>query len=292
MKTYLTWILFFMAGVGGALAQSVSAELVLEQGYYVAGEDLVVKVRITNFSGRSLKLGAESDWLSFSVQGGPSKVVSQRAVVPVQGEFMLDSSNVGIRRVNLTPCFDILRPGHYAVSVSVRIPELNARVESKPKEFNIVGGTVLWQQDFGVPPDSKDPNAEPEIRKYSLLQVTQKKDLKLYCRLADRTGARVYRVFPIGILVSFSRPEGQLDRFSNLHVLYQTGARDFIYTEINPDGSVLAHETHQITDSRPTLRPEKDGRITVTGGMRKYASTDLPPPFESTKAADDSPVKP
>ena len=110
------------------------------------------------------------------------------------GEFKLDSSKIGTRRIDIAPYFDLSRPGRYTVTASVRIPQLNTRVQSKPKAFNIITGTVLWQQDFGMPPDPKDPNSAPEIRKYSLLQVTHEKELKLYFRLTDGSGAKTFKV--------------------------------------------------------------------------------------------------
>jgi hypothetical protein len=103
----------------------------------------------------------------------------------------------------------------------------------------------------------------PEIRKYSLLQVTHDKELKLYFRLTDASGTRTLRVFPIDKLISFSSPEGQLDRFNNLHVLYQTGAHSFLYSVINPDGVLVGRETHDISATRPGLRPDKNGHISV-----------------------------
>jgi len=286
MKFFLACFFCCVAMLMGAFGQSVSVELVFDNEQYLANEELTAKVRITNFSGQTLTFGNEEDWLTFIIDGGPGHLVSQRAKVPVLGEFGVDSAMIATRRVNLAPYFDLVRPGHYIVIANVRIPQLKAMVKSKPKAFNIIGGTVLWQQDFGVPKDGKETNSPPEIRKYVLLQVTHKKELKLYFRLSDAKGEQAYRVFPIGDLISFSNPEGQLDRFNNLHVLYQTGARSFLYSVVSPDGVLIGRETHDISTSRPALRPGKDGRITVAGGARRYAATDLPPPFDTTSSAD------
>ncbi|MCI0535587.1 MAG: hypothetical protein L0Z50_10190 [Verrucomicrobiales bacterium] len=279
MKIFAALFVCCLAGLTGAMAQIVSVEVMLDREQYLVNEELVAKVRITNFSGQTLTLGDDDDWLSFTLEGGPAKVVSQRALVPVRLPFKLDSGKIGTRRIDIAPYFDLSRPGRFTVAASVRLPQLNIRVPSKPVSFNIITGTVLWQQDFGMPVDSKLPNSTPEIRKYALLQVTHEKDLKLYFRLTDGSGTRSLRVFPIDKLISFSNPEGQLDRFNNLHVLYQMGAHSFLYTVINPEGVLLGRETHDISPtSRPGLRADKDGRISVVGGVRRYPSTDLPPP--------------
>jgi len=292
MKVFLALLACAALGLIEARAQSVTVELLLDQEQYIANEDLEVRVRITNFSGQPLTFATESDWLSFNIEGSANKVVSQRALVEAIGEFKLDSSTIGTRRVNITPFFDLARPGRYTITANVRVPQLNTRIPSRTKSFNIITGTVLWQQDFGVPTESKTTNAPLEIRKYSLLQVSQQKDLMLYFRLTDATGGHSFRVFPIGNLISFSNPEGQLDRFNNLHVLYQMSARSFLYTSINPEGVMLARETHDISTSRPSLHGEKDGRITVTGGSRRPAANDVPPVSEFDTSANATPKPP
>ena len=292
MKIFVACLSVGLAALTSGLGQPVSVEVAFDQEQFLVNEELVAKVRITNFSGQTLALGAEEDWLSFTVDGGPGKVVSQRAVIPVKSAFSLESSKIGTRRINIAPYFDLSRPSRYTVTASVRIPQLKITVSSKPKAFNIINGTVLWQQDFGVPGDAQATNSIPEIRKYSLLQATHDRELKLYFRLTDSSGAKTYRVFPIDKLISFSNPEGQLDRFNNLHVLYQTGARSFLYMMINPDGVVIARESHEISNSKPVLRAEKDGRISVTGGVRRYAPTDLPPPPDSISTPDAAQSQP
>ena len=57
--------------------------------------------------------------------------------------------------------------------------------------------------------------------------MTKQKELVLYFRLAEAASERVQKVFPIGALVSVSSPQGQLDKFNNLHILYQFSARGF-----------------------------------------------------------------
>jgi hypothetical protein len=102
--------------------------------------------------------------------------------------------------------------------------------------------------------------------------------VKLYFRLTDTRRLRIFAVFPLGAMASFGSPEPQLDRFSNLHVLYQTSARLFVHSVVNPDGILLIRETFENTSTRPALRPEKDGRVMVGGGTRRAMPTDLPPP--------------
>ena len=110
-----------------------------------------------------------------------------------------------------------------------------------------------------------------------LQKVSLASGMKLYFQLTDETGSRTLRAFPIGQMTSFSEPEAQIDRFSNLHVLHQTGARSFNYCVINPLGQILDRQTWVYTDSRPVLRSDAEGGIVVGGGARKFSASDLPP---------------
>jgi glycine/D-amino acid oxidase-like deaminating enzyme len=83
-------------------------------------------------------------------------------------------------------------------------------------------------------------------------------------------------------MVSFSKPECQIDKSSNLHVLYQTGARSFNYSVINPDGRLLVRQTYDYSDTRPVLRIDREGRILIGGGVRRSSSDDLPPPADAS----------
>jgi hypothetical protein len=260
------------------LAQ-VSVEVALDQDQFLAGESLEVGVRITNFSGQTLHLGKDKDWLRFNLEGKDNYVVPMTGDVPVEGEFDVDSSTVVTRRVDLAPSFALTRPGRYTVTATVRIKELDREFLGKPKPFDVIAGTKLWEQDVGVPGPAGQPT---EVRKYALQQAIHLKQLRLYVRVSDAAETRIFRVFPVGPLISFSQPEHQIDPSSNLHLLYQTGARSFNYSVVNPDGRLLVRQTYDYTETRPGLRVDREGRIFISGGVRRPAQDDLPPPSDAS----------
>ena len=272
-----------LAGCCFALAPLVSAqvsvELALDQDQFLSGESLEVGVRVTNFSGQTLHLGKDNDWLRFTIEGRDNYIVPGSVDVPVQGEFDVESSTVVTRRVEVAAYFALTRPGRYLVTATVKLKQWDKELLSKPKAFDIIAGTKLWEQDFGVPNAAGQP---PEVRKYALQQAIHLKQLKLYARVSDPSESRVFRVFPIGPMISFSKPECQIDKSSNLHVLYQTGAKSFNYSVINSDGRLLVRQTYEYTDTRPVLRVDREGRILIGGGARRGSSNDLPPPSEAS----------
>jgi hypothetical protein len=279
-----------LALVASALAAAgqIAVEVVMEQEQFLREESVPVKVRITNRSGQALRLGTDNEWLSFAIESLDGAVVSKVAEVPVTGPFVLESAHVATRQVDLMPGFDLTQAGRYTVTATVRIKEWNEETASKPRSFEVVRGTKLWEQEFGLPTAS----GPPEVRKYVLQQASYRKQLKLYLRLTDASDSKVFRVFPVGPLVSFSRPEAQVDQSSFLHLLFQTGARSFLFQVLSPDGDVVLRQSYDYTATRPVLRANDEGRIYVAGGVRRPATGDIPAPLASETTSPASPVDP
>ncbi len=290
MKRVFLSVGVLLTALAPALGQ-VSVEVVLPQDQFLRGESLPVAVRITNRSGQSLRLGSDEDWLTFSIESREITVVPKLGDAPVVGEFVLGSSKMATKRVDLAPYFGLTVPGRYTVTATVKIKEWNAERTSPPKSFDIIEGAKLWEQEFGVPLAAGSTNTAPEVRKYTLQQANYiRGQLRLYLRVIDLNG-KVVRVTPIGPVLSFSRPEAHVDPFSNLHVLYQDNPRLFSYTAYNPDGELLLRQTYEFDRSRPRLQLNNDNKVVVLGGTRRVTSHDFPTaPQETTSAI--SPPKP
>src|SRR5687768_4256401 len=117
-----------------SLDAQVSVELVLDQQQYLRDEPVVAKVRITNRSGKTLKLGREADWLSFSVETREGRSTARISDVPVQEEFTLGSSIVATRTVDLMPHYDLSAAGQYTVAATIKVPGWNQELPTKPKK--------------------------------------------------------------------------------------------------------------------------------------------------------------
>jgi hypothetical protein len=99
---------------------------------------------------------------------------------------------------------------------------------------------------------------------------------QIYVRVGNESGSQTFALTPVGSMVSFSQPEAQLDRFSNLHILYQGGASSFIYSVVNPDGDIVRREIYDYRDTHPRLGANDDGDIVVIGGVRRVRPDELP----------------
>jgi hypothetical protein len=279
-----TFFILALAALGFFRASAqVSVELALAQEQFLPSESIPLAVKITNRSGQQLHLGADADWLTFSVEADDGFVVFKSAEVPVVGAFDLENSQMATKRVDLQPYFAMSKPGRYRVTATLRIKDWGAQVPSAPKHFDVISGALLWQQDFGV---ADGTNRAPVVRKYSLVQANYlKEQLRLYVQVSDAAETRIDKVSPLGLMVSFSHPEAQVDRQSRLKVLWQTGAQTFNYAVVNPDGTVAATEYYDNFFSRPRLTIDENGEISVSGGTRRLKPTEMP----QVKSPDELP---
>jgi hypothetical protein len=282
------WLNLLLISAIGASAQ-VTVEVTQEQEQVLPGEALKVAVRITNLSGRELHLGGEEDWLTFSLEARDGVVVPKLGEAPVVGAFTLESSKVAIKRVDLAPYFLLATPGNFQIVATVHIREWNREIVSAPKTFDVIQGTKLWEQDVGVPKSTEASDSQPEIRRYILqLASNSRGRTRLYLRVTDGYGKSI-RVSPIGPIVSFGHPDAQVDKLSDLHVLCQEGPSSYNYTVCNLQGEAVTHQTYEYSNSRPRLRLDDEGNVSVSGGARRITANDVPPPKEDS-IEDDKPL--
>jgi hypothetical protein len=271
MKTFLAGLLAIIF-VSRAAAQ-VEVTLSLDQEQFLPSETIPLAVKITNRSGQQLHLGADADWLTFGVESADGFVVLKNSEVPVTGAFDLETGQLAIKRVDLQPYFNLAKPGRYRVTATLHIKDWGVQLASAPKNFDVITGAKLWEQDFGV----ATTNGMPEARKYLLEQANYlKEQLRLYVQVSDPSESQVFKVTALGPMVSFSHPEAQVDRQSRLNVLWQTGAQGFSFVVVNPDGTAAPVEYYDIFPTRPKLAVTDNGDVVVVGGARRAKAAELP----------------
>lgn len=280
---------------GFSASAQITVEVMLDQQQFLPSESLPVAVRITNRSGQPLHLGADPAWLTFSVTAVDNFIVSKIADPPVLGEFDLGSSQMATKRVDLAPYFNLTRQGSYRVTATLHIKNWGTDIPSPPVNFDVIDGAKLWSQTFGLPADGGVTNGVPEARKYTLEQANYlRSQLRMYVQVSDPNERHIFKVRAIGPMVSFSQPETQLDPLSRLHLIYQSGARVFTYTVINPDGDIVKQEDYDYLNTRPRLQTDDKGNVTVYGGVRRVKPNldDLPVVKPPSPIPAPAPAKP
>ena len=284
MKTFFIFAL--TAGIFFRAAAQVTVELVLEQDQFLARETMPLAVKIINSSGQPIRLGADANWLTFTIESVDGFVVIKNSEVPVQGEFDLESSQMGIKRVDLAPYFVMSKTGRYKIIATLHIPDWTATVTSAPKSFDIIHGAKIWAREFGM---RTGTNAAPDVFKFTLEQANYlRSQLRLYVQLSDAEETRVFHTESLGAMVSFSSPEAQVDRFSQLHVLWQAGAQSFSYCLVGPNGKLIRKETYDNFGSRPRMSVNQTGEVIIIGGTRRGVVDTMSP----IKAAPEVPAVP
>jgi hypothetical protein len=286
MKNTALWLALWL-GLTGSLQAQVTVEVSLKQEQFLAGESLPVKVRVANDAGQTLIFGDEA-WLSYAVEARDGSIVLKSGEVPITHNLSIKPSEWAAMTTDIAPYFDLTKNGRYSVVATVYIKDWQRKVSSPAKYFDVISGNRVWEQEFGLPQAATDHNP-PEVRKYILQQLTLENGLHLYARLTDATESRLFKVIPIGPMISFSDPQTRVDQASNLHLLYQTTARTYSYTVINPDGEIKLRQTYVYVDTVPRLKVDETGTAMIVGGKRQLAENDVPASRKSSLTNDIPP---
>src|ERR1700721_583260 len=121
MKNMVLPVALLLAFASGLSAQ-VTVQVLMDQDQFLPNESIPVKVRIVNNSGQTLRFGAE-DWLSYSVEGTDGLIVLKTGDAPMGDNFEVKAAEMATTRADLAPCFDITKPGRYAVTATVNIQD-------------------------------------------------------------------------------------------------------------------------------------------------------------------------
>lgn len=255
------------------LTAQVEVKLIPSQDTYLVGEELKIGVQISNFTGRTLKLGHLPEWIRFGVEPVDGGVINRLANVEDSGEFQLGTSHRGTLRYDIQPLFDLTRAGRYRVTAAVRV-DAETEVISDVAHFDITNGSRIWDREFGVSAD--DGQSTVERRRYIIQQANYHRSIQLYLRITDPSENQTYKVVSLGRMVNSTRPQFAVDKKSHLHILHQSGIDNFPYHVINYKGEILTRQTHAYVDRRPELRANPSGEIAVIGGERRFTPMDIP----------------
>ncbi|PAW81829.1 MAG: hypothetical protein B9S33_16050 [Pedosphaera sp. Tous-C6FEB] len=254
-----------------------------------------LEIMVRNQTGQPLTFRPEDEWLDVTVSTvlnvpGEGSLVTRLRPVTIPDSFTVNTTLSAKATVDIAPCFDLSRTGRYKVVASIKYSGTRPPLVSQPVIFEVVPGSVIWEQQFGW--RGSDAGAQEEVRKYSLQQLTSTQHrLQFYVTVTDGD-ENILRQISLGRANAADRPQSRLDRLSNLHVLHQTGPRWFTHTVVNPKGDVRIRATYEATDptrARPGLKTDDDGLISVSSAVRVARPDDLvpaklpPPPAASVE---------
>ena len=263
MRYRLLFAFLFLAA-GNAFGQ-ITVDLKFKRVQYVAHEPVMATVSITNLAGRDIELRDDDEqrWFGFEVKAGEDRFLPVLDHPP-EPPLRIASGQTVTRKINLQPQFPVGELGPYHVRANVYFADLHKFFYSEGKVFHVVDARPIWSRTVGIPEGMADAGG---LRTYSLLSNRFPDHTSLYVRVEDKSSGVVYNTYSLGRAIAFDDPQAELDQLNRLHVLHCAAPRTWAYSEIGPNGELLAHSTFLETKSRPKLRREQNGNVAVKGGM-------------------------
>ena len=223
-------------------------------------EPIPAQVDLVNSSGRNIVLRNDDKWLAFTIVRDKVEMIPPTGLPFNDLDIYLDATSSHAHRVNLTYAYEIREPGSYQVEANVNYK--GHAYNSAPLTIKIVPGAKVWEQKSNfVHPKT----GEESVREYELIAHKEIQGNRLLARVRDPKKGQIMCCVPLGNLLGWGEPSAQVDGNGTLHVLNQTGPRNFTYTKTSADGITEPSRHFVSMSSRPNL-VLADQEILVVGG--------------------------
>lgn len=250
----------------------VRVDMALNRSLFIRYEPLIAVITITNMSGRELQLADDGNhkWFSFHIEAvGNAGTV--RLVPPYNPDYSLSPVQIGAgesikRAVNITPLYPISDFGVYRVRATVYDAQTKRYFSSNPPlNVEITEGRTLWEQTVGVPEGDAQGGS---TRTLTMLSHRLPNMTQLYLRIEDRQSGKIFCTHQLGRMLSFVKPEVQIDASNQIYILQNTAPKSYLFTQVGLDGQILERKQYSGTnENRPTLRRDPSGVYQVVGGI-------------------------
>jgi hypothetical protein len=276
---------FALLCIGQAEAQ-VSATLNMPKKQFLAGEQIIAVVTITNYAGRELVFQSDGrfQWLDFSLKNSNGSPVSPRGR-KLFGPMKIGAGQTLAREVDLTQNFQLSQPGNFSVSAVVHPPgDTTEGTSTNRIFFSLSPGRPYWTQKVGI------PGKIGQTREFRILNFSADLKSQLYAQIVDGRSGESIRTFLLGDALMLRKPSATIDRNQRLHVIFLTTPTMWAHYEIDTNGTVVKRQIHQrgaIGD--PKLITMGDGTVHV-GNSIPYDAKAAAEALKKTRKASDRPA--
>lgn len=250
--------------LGGSLGAQVRVSLKMQKAEYVAHEQVLATVTITNYAGKDLFLHSEGrlSWLDFAVKNQRGVPLSSFRRTAGFRAAKLPAGQSISKTIDLNSIYSVSDMGRYRVSANVRLPGGDgAMFTSNSQSFNVTKARVLYRQRVGVP-------GEKNVREYRMMSFNQNRKSMLYVQVEDISASRVLQTYSLGEALMFRPPKATVDGKNNLHVLYLVSPTLFARSQINTEGKFLGRDFYKRgATGSPRLVTFGNGEVKVAGGV-------------------------
>jgi hypothetical protein len=264
MKHALPFVCLFLAVASGEA--QIQLDLKFKRLQYIAYEPVMATLGITNLAGRDVELHDTEGqaWFGFEVTGSEGQPIAPIATGSTQGPLRIEAGQKVSQRIDLASLYSVHDFGTYHVRAHIYFADLGKFFYSASRVFEVTDARPIWQQTVGIPDGVAAPG---DARTYSLLSNRFPDHTSVYVRVQDRDTGIVYATYSLGRSIAFEKPQAEIDRANQLHVLHCAAPRAWTYSRVGLNGELLGHSSFMETKTRPRLVRSANGEVAVQGGV-------------------------
>ena len=244
-KRKIRWVLLGIALLAGAAgAQQLEVNLTLAYNVYITGEPVLVQFDVLNATRDLIEVGApglkDAALLEISRDGRYNEITPFNSM-PIVGAFKLNPGQTFQSKAELDKWFSLAEPGKYIARLV--IVHGGMRYESVKRSFDVVPGIPVKE---GVQMFVRKQNQK---RLFRLVHWTRNQTDRLFLRIEDEPGDKIWDSIDLGILLRTGEPKIDISPEGEVTVVHRSTQDAFIRTVIwsLPD-SVEVMERNQLLD--------------------------------------------
>ncbi len=264
------FVLVWLAWAGVSNAQ-INATLKFPHETYLASEQVVVTLTITNLAGRDITLKGgvtEESWCLVQVNAMRGQTPSYRANPPVIPPLFIPAGETVSRTIPLHEFFELPTTGQYRAKVSLSYGASRTQFVTPAAFFNMDPGHKIWSTTVGVPEGKQNAGAP---RLFSVLSLQRKEGMFLYAKLENQEDGMHYPPYFLGRMLAAVAPQMQIDRDNNLYVLHAASDDTYILSQVDiatGRSGQAVYRSKTPRAGRPSLSRQPDGKLAISGGIR------------------------
>lgn len=264
------FILLWLAWAGVSNAQ-INATLRFPHETYLASEQVIVTLTVTNLAGRDITLKGgvtEESWCLVQVNAMRGEAPSYRSNPPVIPPLFIPAGETISRTIPLHEFFELPSTGQYRAKVSISYGASRTQFVTPAAFFNMDPGHKLWSTTVGVP-EGQENAGTPRL--FSVLSLQRKEGMFLYAKLENQNDGSHYPPYFLGRMLAAVTPQMQIDRDNNLYVLHAASDDTYILSQVDVASGRSGQAVYRSKTpraGRPSLSRQPDGKLAISGGIR------------------------
>jgi len=264
------FVLLWLACMGVSNAQ-INATLRFPHETYLASEQVVVTLTVTNLAGRDITLKGgvtEESWCLVQVNAMRGQTPSYRSNPPMIPPLFIPAGETVSRTIPLHEFFELPSTGQYRAKVSISYGSSRTQFVTPAAFFSMDPGHKIWSTTVGVPEGQQNAGAP---RVFSVLSLQRREGMFLYAKLENQEDGMHFPPYFLGRMLAAVAPQMQIDRDNNLYVLHASSDDTYILSQVDVASGRSGQAVYRSKTpraGRPSLSRQPDGKLAISGGIR------------------------